>query len=134
MFKLVDKKIIAILRKLVLLNWSYAFCSHLHLLVSGFFVPVTFLPDHAKNLGLTPEHRVVLISVMSVANSVTRVFIGWVADQSWSNNSLIRSTVLIIVGVVTGCVPYYKSFELLVVYSIVIGGTLGKIAKRSCIL
>ena len=91
-------------------------------------MPVAFLPDHAKNLGLTPEHRVVLISVMSVVNSVTRVFIGWIADQSWSNNSLIRSTVLIIVGVVTGCVPYYKSFELLVIYSIVIGGTLGKYA------
>ena len=100
--------------------------NYVHLLVSGFFVPVTFLPDHAKNLGLTSEHSVVLISVMSVATSVSRVFIGWVADQSWSNSSVIRSIICIIVGVATGCVPYYKSFELLIVYSIVIGGTIGK--------
>ena len=89
-------------------------------------MPITFLPDHAKDSGLTPEHSVILISVMSVANSVSRILTGWVADQRWSNTLLIRSTSLISVGIITCFVPYFKQFELLVIYSILVGGIVGK--------
>ena len=89
-------------------------------------MPITFLPDHAKDSGLTPEHSVILISVMSVANSVSRIFTGWVADRRWSNTVLIRSTAFIITGIITCFVPYFKQFELLVIYSIVVGGMMGK--------
>ena len=88
-------------------------------------MPITFLPDHAKDSGLTSEDSVILISVMAVANSVSRVCIGWIADQPWSNTVFIRSVVFIIVGGITCLVPYFKHFELLVIYSVVTGGTLG---------
>ena len=92
-------------------------------------MPITFLPDHAKDSGLTPEHSVILISVMSVANSVSRIFTGWVADRRWSNTVLIRSTTFIITGIITCFVPYFKQFELLVIYSIVVGGMMGKFSN-----
>ena len=95
-------------------------------MISGFFVPITFLPDHAKDSGLTPEQSVVLISVLSVANSVSRVLIGWVADQPWSNTVLIRNGTFIIVGTITCFVPYFKNFALLVIYSATVGSTIGR--------
>ncbi|CAO3639033.1 unnamed protein product [Cunninghamella blakesleeana] len=47
----------------------------------GFFVPYFFLPSYTRHIGLTPEQGTALVAVMSAANFVGRIFIGYTADR-----------------------------------------------------
>ncbi|XP_052811798.1 monocarboxylate transporter 13-like isoform X2 [Mya arenaria] len=87
----------------------------------GLFIPLTYLPDHARNLSLTSQQGTMLISIIGITNTVCRVIAGWVADRKWSNPNLIKAVLLTTGGVATIAVPWFTVFSVMVFYSVVYG-------------
>ena len=75
---------------------------------------------------MTSQESVYFVMVMSIFSSVGRVGSGWIADRPWSDTIIINSVTLMIGGLATVFVPFYKSFGVIVVYCIIIGISLGK--------
>lgn len=93
--------------------------------VPGFFIPFNFLPDLAKDLKLDKTQGALLISIIGVSNTVARLVVGFVTDRPWANSLVINNLALMIGGVTTFAVPFYNSFAVLIIYSIVFGASIG---------
>lgn len=93
--------------------------------VSGFFIPFNFLPDLAKDLKLDKTQGALLISIIGVSNTVARLVVGFVTDRPWANSLVINNLALMIGGITTFAVPFYNSFAVLIIYSIVFGASIG---------
>ena len=52
---------------------------------SGFMVPFVYLPNCAKEAGLSKQEGALLLSVLGIANTVGRVFCGWASDKRFVN-------------------------------------------------
>lgn len=98
---------------------------HLSTSVSGFFIPFNFLPDLAKDLKLDKTQGALLISIIGVSNTVARLVVGFVTDRPWANSLVINNLALMIGGITTFAVPFYNSFAVLIIYSIVFGASIG---------
>lgn len=95
----------------------------------GFFIPFNFLPDLAKDLKLEKTQGALLISIIGVSNTVARLLVGFITDRPWANSLVINNLALMIGGVTTFAVPFYNSFAILVIYSIVFGASIGLYIK-----
>ena len=91
----------------------------------GFFIPFTYIPDLAEDYGMTSQQSAMLISIIGILNTVSRVVVGWVADRPWADALILNSVALVIGGASTMFVPYYASFGLMATYSIVFGIAIG---------
>ena len=96
-----------------------------HIFFPGFFIPFNFLPDLAKDLNLSSHQGALLISLIAVTNTVTRLLVGYVSDQSWADALIINNIALMIGGAATVGVPFYTGFSLLVVYTVLFGAAIG---------
>jgi sugar phosphate permease len=92
---------------------------------TGFFIPFNFLPDLAKDLKLGKAQGATLISVIGVSNTFSRLLVGFVTDRPWANSLVINNLALMIGGATTFAVPFYDSFVILIIYSIVFGASIG---------
>ncbi|XP_069107004.1 monocarboxylate transporter 12-like [Argopecten irradians] len=105
------------------------------LVCTGFYIPFNFLPVFASGLGLTAGEGAFLISVMGISNTVSRVLVGLLTDQSWANSITINSTMLFIGGIATCFVPLYATHAILIAYAVLFGTTVGTfVALKSIIL
>lgn len=101
----------------------------------GFFIPFNFLPDYAKEVGLSAGQQALLISLIGIANTVARLAVGFVSDKSWADCLLINNIALIIAGGTTAFVPFYKLYGILITYSILFGiGIAAFVSLRSIIM
>ncbi|KAK3107469.1 hypothetical protein FSP39_015235 [Pinctada imbricata] len=105
------------------------------LMSESFFIPFNFLPDLAKDLNISSHQGALLISLISVANTVTRLLVGYVSDQSWADSLIINNVALMIGGAATVGVPFYTGFGLLVAYTVFFGVAIAAfISLRSIIM
>lgn len=118
----VNKNIYFLFEKNCAANTRYV---HLFTSVSGFFIPFNFLPDLAKDLKLDKTQGALLISIIGVSNTVARLVVGFVTDRPWANSLVINNLALMIGGITTFAVPFYNSFAVLTIYSIVFGASIG---------
>ncbi|KAK3107138.1 hypothetical protein FSP39_007973 [Pinctada imbricata] len=101
----------------------------------GFFIPFNFLPDLAKDLNISSHQGALLISLIGVTNTVTRLLVGYVSDQSWADALIINNIALMIGGAATVGVPFYTGFGLLVVYTVLFGAAIAAfVSLRSIIM
>ena len=100
--------------------------------VAGFFTPFVYMTDNAVKLGFPRMQATLLLSVLGGANTLGRVFCGFVSDQSWADCLLIHNLALVVAGGATCLVPLLHSFPLLVVYCVVFGLCIGKSALGLC--
>ncbi|XP_069105357.1 monocarboxylate transporter 12-like [Argopecten irradians] len=91
------------------------------LVMFGFFIPSNFLPVYATEINLSSEDGAVLILAMGISNTVGRVVMGYITDQSYANSLVINNIALLIGGLATCSVPFYTSFGMLVTYAVVFG-------------
>ncbi|XP_033747170.1 monocarboxylate transporter 13-like [Pecten maximus] len=91
------------------------------LVMFGFFIPSNFLPVWASDVNLSTEEGAFLILAMGVSNTITRVVIGYITDKPWANCLVINNTALLIGGLATCFVPFYTTFETLVIYAVAFG-------------
>ncbi|WAR07464.1 LOW QUALITY PROTEIN: MT12B-like protein [Mya arenaria] len=96
-------------------------CAGSFICVLGFFIPFTYLPDHAMDLSFSPQQGTMFIAIIGISNTVFRVLAGWVADRIWSNQNLIKAVILFIGGAVTVGVPWYPTFGIMAGYSTIYG-------------
>ncbi|XP_060077417.1 monocarboxylate transporter 12-like [Ylistrum balloti] len=87
----------------------------------GYFVPSNFLPAWASEVNLSTAQGTFLISLMGVSNTITRVLVGYITDRPWANCLIIYSTALLIGGMSTCFVPFFITYEILVIYAIIFG-------------
>ncbi|XP_033726566.1 LOW QUALITY PROTEIN: monocarboxylate transporter 12-B-like [Pecten maximus] len=105
------------------------------LVCTGFYIPFNFLPVFASDLNLSAREGAILISVMGIFNTVSRVLVGLLTDQSWANCILINSTMLFIGGIATCFVPICTTYAILIAYAALFGTTVGTfVALKSIIL
>ena len=76
---------------------------------------------------MTPQQSALLLSIIGIFNTVSRVLVGWVADRPWADVLILNSVALVMGGVSTMFVPYYSSFGIMAVYSAVFGVAIGRI-------
>ncbi|XP_060077418.1 monocarboxylate transporter 12-like [Ylistrum balloti] len=94
------------------------------LVMFGLFVPSNFLPALASDVHLSTKEGTYLILIMGVANTMTRVVVGYITDKSWANSLMINCTALLLGGVSTCFVPFYDGFNILAIYSFVFGAVI----------
>ncbi|XP_060073577.1 monocarboxylate transporter 12-B-like [Ylistrum balloti] len=101
----------------------------------GFFIPFNFLPALAQDLQLSIGEGALLISIIGISNTVTRILVGWVSDQSWADCLLINNVALLIGGLITCFVPFYKLYVILGIYSVLFGAAIASfVSLRSIIM
>ncbi|XP_060074290.1 monocarboxylate transporter 12-like [Ylistrum balloti] len=101
----------------------------------GFYIPFNFLPEYAKEKDLSASDGALLLSIIGIFSTLMRVVMGLLADRSWADCILINGVVVGFGGVATIFIPYYNSFAVLAVYSVVFGTAIGTyIPLRSIIL
>ncbi|CAG5134292.1 unnamed protein product [Candidula unifasciata] len=101
----------------------------------GFFVPFIYIPTHAIDLGLDSTSAAFLISIIGITNTVGRVAVGFVSDQTWADCLLINNVALICGGVATLFVPYYTYYYLLAIYAAIFGSAIAVfVSLRSIIM
>lgn len=93
---------------------------------SGFFIPFNFLPAYAKDVGLTSGQQALLISMIGIANTVSRLTVGFISDRPWADCLLINNIALIVAGGTTIIVPFVGEYGILILYSILFGTGIGK--------
>ena len=76
---------------------------------------------------MTSQQSALLISIIGILNTVSRVLVGWVADRPWADALLLNSVALVIGGVSTMFVPYYSNFGTMATYSVVFGVAIGRV-------
>ncbi|BFZ13916.1 hypothetical protein BsWGS_16955 [Bradybaena similaris] len=105
------------------------------LCMAGFFVPFIYMPTHAMDLGLDSTSAAFLISIIGIANTVGRVAVGFVSDQTWADCLLINNVALMCGGLATLFVPYYSHFYLLAIYAAIFGTAIAVfVSLRSIIM
>ncbi|VDI76009.1 Hypothetical predicted protein [Mytilus galloprovincialis] len=101
----------------------------------GFFIPFNFLPDYAKEVGLSSGEQALLISLIGIANTVARLAVGFISDRPWADCLLINNMALILAGGTTAFVPFYRIYGVLITYSILFGsGIAAFVSLRSIIM
>lgn len=83
------------------------------------------MPDLALSKNLTLTDAALLISVIGIANTLSRICVGFVSDQSWADAVMINNVALMCGGTVTFFVPFYVDYGVMVTYSAVFGVCIG---------
>uniref|UniRef100_A0A8W8IN66 Monocarboxylate transporter 13 n=1 Tax=Magallana gigas TaxID=29159 RepID=A0A8W8IN66_MAGGI len=91
----------------------------------GFNMPYIYLPDRAHEYGINKTDATNLISVIGIANTISRVVFGWMADKPWVNRLMLYNTALFICGVATALSPLNNSYPFLICYAAVFGASMG---------
>ncbi|KAK7487224.1 hypothetical protein BaRGS_00021576 [Batillaria attramentaria] len=100
------------------------------------WIPSTFVPPLAHTLGIDSTNAALLVSIMGIANIISRVVIGFVCEQPWADLFIINGLVAVVAGVATSVVPFLKTYTLLAVYCGVFGfctGTLITVRSPICV-
>ncbi|KAI7905912.1 major facilitator superfamily domain-containing protein [Cokeromyces recurvatus] len=72
-----------------LLLWAFGF-----FLPFGYLVPFFLTPQYVQTLGLGPSDGAAMISVMSAANTICRLIIGYLTDLAGKFNTMLVCTLL----------------------------------------
>ncbi|XP_012944665.1 monocarboxylate transporter 4 [Aplysia californica] len=103
--------------------------------MAGFFVPFTYMPTYAMDMGSDSWSAAFLISVIGITNIVGRVAVGFVSDLPCADCLLINNVALIIGGVATLFVPFYSQYYILAIYCAVFGTSIAVfVSLRSIIM
>ncbi|XP_069103505.1 monocarboxylate transporter 12-like isoform X2 [Argopecten irradians] len=94
------------------------------LAATGFYIPFNFLPVQALDINLSADDGALLISIISISNTVTRVLIGYISHKPFADTVLINSTALFIGGLATCFVSYYTTFTMMAAFSVLFGATI----------
>ncbi|KAG2237800.1 hypothetical protein INT48_002101 [Thamnidium elegans] len=100
------------------------------LLAFSFFVPFGYVapfflaPSYCEYIGLDPSTGAVMISVMSAANAICRITLGYLADRSGRFNTMLICTML--AGIFTMVIwQLATTYTIFAVYCVLYGLTAG---------
>ena len=102
------------------------------IMVANFFaafsynVPFIFLPDFAEVGGVDRNRSALLISVIGILSTVSRVLLGWLGDKPCINRLYMFQTAVVVMGVSIMMFPVSTSYIYLVACATVFGVCQGK--------
>uniref|UniRef100_T1JMT4 Major facilitator superfamily (MFS) profile domain-containing protein n=1 Tax=Strigamia maritima TaxID=126957 RepID=T1JMT4_STRMM len=91
----------------------------------GFNVPYIYIKDRAQLLGVSSEDSSFLISIIGIANTISRVVLGYISDKPWLNRLWLYNGSLTICGVSTMFSALCLDYNSMAVYAVVFGATAG---------
>lgn len=75
------------------------FCLSNFLTCLGYYVPYTYIPHKATTLNISVENVSYLVSIIGIANTLGRVFFGYISDKPFINRLYVYSICLSICGI-----------------------------------
>ncbi|KAF2359700.1 Major facilitator superfamily [Trinorchestia longiramus] len=91
----------------------------------GFYAPYIFIVDRALDIGIVAEKTPMLLAVVGISNTISRVVLGYVSDLAWVNRLLVYNTALTICGLATCFSIWMTSYEWQLFYAAMFGCTSG---------
>nr|KAG5698941.1 hypothetical protein BaRGS_024862 [Batillaria attramentaria] len=92
---------------------------------AGLFVPPTYLPPLAYDLGIDSTRAAFLVSIIGFSNTLGRVVFGFVSDLPRVDPLVIKTVMVVVGGAATCTVPFLTTFPLLAAYCCVYGSSIG---------
>ena len=80
-----------------------------------------FLAPHAKEIGVSASGIATFLTVFSAIDLCSRIIVGIIADKGWLRRSTIMGISGCIVGTAGQLLRFYQSYELIMLYAIIIG-------------
>jgi len=77
-------------------------------------------------LGVSKSRAALLLSVLAVSSTASRLVVGWVADSPGVDSVVLYSIALLIAGAATCTLPALRSYQLLCGYQLVYGVCCGE--------
>ncbi|XP_067928353.1 monocarboxylate transporter 5-like [Watersipora subatra] len=91
----------------------------------GYYVPFILLPSFAVSLEgekpITKMAATFLLSILGGSNTFGRIISGVLGTRKWVDSIIINNLSLLIAGVVTMLLPFWKYYTFLVIFTIVFG-------------
>jgi MCP family monocarboxylic acid transporter-like MFS transporter 14 len=107
-------------------------CVSSFLSMLGFFTPFFFVTSYALSVGIDSGKATMLLSLLGVFNTISRIATGFFSDKPWANPLIIHNVALICAGVATCFAPVYVNFPLLVIYCGIFGCCIGEFSTDIC--
>ncbi|XP_026274709.1 uncharacterized protein LOC113203957 isoform X3 [Frankliniella occidentalis] len=93
---------------------------------AALYIPFMYLVPAASAEGVPVDTASLLISVIGIVNTASRVACGWLADQPKVDSLLLNNVCLLLCGLTTGAVPFahdiYSFMVIAVVFAVAISG------------
>ncbi|XP_048777927.2 monocarboxylate transporter 12-like isoform X2 [Ostrea edulis] len=96
-------------------------CAGNLLAMTGFYVPYTYIVDHALQLGISKPDAAFLLSVIGIANTVGRLLSGLLVDIFKLDALVINNIALVLSAVLLFVEPFCEAYELLIGFSVLYG-------------
>ena len=91
----------------------------------GFNVPYVYTVDRAIHLGVDQKDASFLLSVVGIANTLGRIFLGYISDRSWVNRLYLYNISLAICGISMALSNLWGSYSAQAFFCAVFGITSG---------
>ncbi|XP_076336091.1 LOW QUALITY PROTEIN: monocarboxylate transporter 13-like [Tachypleus tridentatus] len=101
----------------------------------GFNVPYLYIKARALEMGIAEdENASFLLSVIGIANTASRVILGYLSDKIWVNRFWLYNYSLIICGISTALSSLCNTYILMAVYAATFGVTTGAYVSLTSII
>uniref|UniRef100_A0A914BZR4 Major facilitator superfamily (MFS) profile domain-containing protein n=1 Tax=Acrobeloides nanus TaxID=290746 RepID=A0A914BZR4_9BILA len=83
----------------------------------GFYVPFVYIFQLAQERGCTATQAVLLLSILGIANTIGRVFFGYLADLNWLSPLALYNWSQTLCGALIMICPFFMNFNTLAMFS-----------------
>lgn len=87
----------------------------------GFYIPYFYLPDRAKELGISEKDVGYMLATIGIANTFGRIILGYISDNSYERRLWVYKICLFSCGIATGCSVFCMDLQSLIIYAAIFG-------------
>merc|ERR1719410_2279788 len=91
----------------------------------GFNVPYVYTVDRARGWEISEKDAAFLLSIIGIANTLGRLFLGWLSDRRFINRLYLYNSCLVICGISMGLSVFMNTYTTQAVYCAIFGVTSG---------
>jgi len=91
----------------------------------GFNVPYVYTVDRARGWDIDEKEAAFLLSIIGIANTLGRLFLGWLSDQRVINRLYLYNSCLVLCGISMGLSSFMTTYNWQIVYCAIFGVTSG---------
>jgi len=91
----------------------------------GFNVPYVYTVDRARGWDIDEKEAAFLLSIIGIANTLGRLFLGWLSDQRFVNRLYLYNSCLVLCGISMGLSSFMSTYNWQIVYCAIFGVTSG---------
>ena len=91
----------------------------------GFNVPYVYTVDRARGWDIPEKESAFLLSIIGIANTLGRLFLGWLSDQRMINRLYLYNSCLVLCGISMGLSSFMTTYNWQIVYCAIFGVTSG---------